>query len=285
MTRRLLLGLALLIAAGSASADWAINMPQGVSEMSLQTYRLHMQVFWWCVAIGIVVFAVMIYTMVKHRRSRGHQAAQFHHNTKLEVVWTAIPVLILLIMAVPAAETLVELEYNQNPDLTVVVTGYQWRWHYDYPDHDISFFSSLDARSNQARRKRSGIDPYQVENYLLEVDNPLVVPRGAKVRVLITSKDVIHAWWVPALAIKKDAIPGFMNAVWFRAEESGTYRGQCAELCGMDHAYMPVVVEVVEPEAFAAWVEAQRGGEAAQAASDQAAAATRIAARHDIAGD
>ena len=285
MTRRLLLGLALLSAAGSASADWAINMPQGVSEMSLQTYRLHMQVFWWCVAIGIVVFAVMIYTMVKHRRSRGHQAAQFHHNTKLEVVWTAIPVLILLIMAVPAAETLVELEYNQNPDLTVVVTGYQWRWHYDYPDHDISFFSSLDARSNQARRKRSGIDPYQVENYLLEVDNPLVVPRGAKVRVLITSKDVIHAWWVPALAIKKDAIPGFMNAVWFRAEESGTYRGQCAELCGMDHAYMPVVVEVVEPEAFAAWVEAQRGGEAAQAASDQAAAATRIAARHDIAGD
>src|SRR5690606_33651782 len=285
MTRRLLLGLALLIAAGSASADWAINMPQGVSEMSLQTYRLHMQVFWWCVAIGIVVFAVMIYTMVKHRRSRGHQAAQFHHNTKLEVVWTAIPVLILLIMAVPAAETLVELEYNQNPDLTVVVTGYQWRWHYDYPDHDISFSSSLDARSNQARRKRSGIDPYQVENYLLEVDNTLVVPRGAKVRVLITSKDVIHAWWVPALAIKKDAIPGFMNAVWFRAEESGTYRGQCAELCGMDHAYMPVVVEVVEPEAFAAWVEAQRGGEAAQAASDQAAAATRIAARHDIAGD
>jgi cytochrome c oxidase subunit 2 len=240
-------------------------MPKGVSEMSAETYRLHMQVFWWCVAIGVVVFGAMIYTIYKHRRSRGHQAAGFHHNTTVEVVWTAIPVAILLVMAVPAAETLVELEYNQNPDLTVVVTGYQWRWHYDYPDHGVSFFSSLAEDSNRARRKNSGIDPATVENYLLEVDNPLVVPKGAKVRVLITSKDVIHAWWVPALAIKKDAIPGFMNATWFRAEETGTYRGQCAELCGMDHAYMPVVVEVVEPEAFDAWVEAQKGQAAAGA--------------------
>lgn len=272
MMRKLLLGLAFLLAAGAAGADWAINMPQGVSEMSAETWRLHMQVFWWCVAIGIVVFGAMIYTMVKHRRSRGHQAAGFHHNTTLEVVWTTIPVVILLIMAVPAAETLVELEYNEDPDLTVVITGYQWRWHYEYPEEGVSFFSSIARSSNEARRRGSGIDPFAVENYLLDVDKPLVVPRGAKVRVLLTSKDVIHSWWVPAFAIKKDAIPGFMNAAWFQAEATGTYRGQCAELCGMDHAYMPVVVEVVEPEAFEAWLEAEKG--AAEPVASAARAAT-----------
>lgn len=280
MIRKLFLGLAFLLATGAASADWAINMPQGVTELSAETYRLHMQVFWWCVAIGIVVFGAMIYTMYKHRRSRGYQAAKFHHNTKLEVVWTAIPVFILLIMVVPAAETLVRLEYNQNPDLTVVVTGYQWRWHYGYPDEGVSFFSSLAPESNAARRMDSGIDPYTVENYLLDVDKPLVVPRGAKVRLLITSKDVIHAWWVPALSIKKDAIPGFMNTTWFRAEETGTYRGQCAELCGMDHGYMPVVVEVVEPEAFEAWIESEK-----RAAEEVAAAAGARIARDEPAGE
>ena len=233
-------------------------MPKGVTEMSAETWRLHMQVFYWCVAIGVVVFGAMIYSMVKHRKSRGVQAASFSHNTAVEVVWTTIPVIILLIMAVPAAETLVKLEYSQEPDLTVVVTGYQWRWHYAYPDEGIAFFSSLSRESNEARRKGSGIDPATVENYLLDVDNPLVVPKGSKVRVLLTSKDVIHAWWVPALAIKKDAIPGFMNQVWFQAGETGTYRGQCAELCGIDHGYMPVVVEVVEPEAFEAWLSSRR---------------------------
>jgi cytochrome c oxidase subunit 2 len=257
MTRKLLPGLAVFLAAGPACADWAINMPKGVSEMSAETWRLHMQVFWWCVAIGAVVFGAMIYTMVKHRKSRGHQAAGFSHNSGVEVVWTTIPVIILLIMAVPAADTLVRLEYSEDPDITVVITGYQWRWHYAYPNEGVEFFSSLSRESNEARRKGSGIDPSTVENYLLDVDNPLVVPRGAKVRVLLTSKDVIHAWWVPALAIKKDAIPGFMNQTWFRAEETGTYRGQCAELCGVDHAYMPVVVEVVEPEAFQAWLRTQ----------------------------
>lgn len=254
MTRKLILGLAVLLAAGPACADWAINMPQGVSEMSIETWRLHMQVFWWCVAIGVVVFGTMGYTLFRHRKSRGHQAATFSHNGKLEVVWTTIPVIILLIMAVPAAETLVKLEYSQDPDMTVVVTGYQWRWHYSYPDQGVAFFSSIASESNIARRKDSGVDPATVENYLLDVDNPLVVPVGAKVRVLMTSKDVIHAWWVPALAIKKDAIPGFMNETWFQAEATGTYRGQCAELCGVDHAYMPVVVEVVEPEQFEAWL-------------------------------
>ena len=262
MKRKLFLGLAACFVAGPACADWAINMPKGITDMSHETWRLHMQVFWWCVAIGIVVFGTMGYTIFKHRKSRGHEAAQFSHNGKLEVVWTAIPVIILLIMAVPAAETLVKLEYSQDPDLTVVVTGYQWRWHYEYPNHEVEFFSSIAAESNVARRVDSGIDPATVENYLLEVDRPLVVPVGAKVRVLLTSKDVIHAWWVPALAIKKDAIPGFMNEMWFEAEETGTYRGQCAELCGVDHAYMPVVVEVVEPAQFEAWLAREQ--EAAQ---------------------
>ncbi len=269
MKRKLIFGVTLFCVAGPACADWAINMPKGITEMSHETWRLHMQVFWWCVAIGLVVFGTMGYTIFKHRQSRGHEAAQFAHNNRLEVVWTAIPVVILLIMAVPAAETLVKLEYSENPDLTVVVTGYQWRWHYEYPEQGVKFFSSLSAESNNARRKGSGIDPATVENYLLDVDKPLVVPVGAKVRVLLTSKDVIHAWWVPALALKKDAIPGYMNEMWFRAEETGTYRGQCAELCGVDHAYMPVVVEVVEPEEFETWLAAREQEAAPLAAAGE----------------
>jgi cytochrome c oxidase subunit 2 len=162
-------------------------------------------------------------------------------------------------MAVPAAETMIKLEDSRNPDLSIVVTGLQWRWHYKYQDHDIEFYSSLAMPSLQARGKGSGIDPFSVENYLLDVDHPLVVPVGAKVRILLTSNDVVHAWWVPQLAIKKDAIPGVVNETWFKAEVAGTYRGQCAELCGKDHGYMPVVVEVLEPDAYAAWVDARTG--------------------------
>ena len=161
-------------------------------------------------------------------------------------------------MAVPSAETLIKLEDSRKPDLTVVITGYQWKWHYEYKGEDVSFYSSLARTSVDARRKDSGIDPYTVENYLLEVDNRLVLPKDAKVRVLITSSDVVHAWWVPDLAIKKDAIPGFMNETWFRAEKVGVYRGQCAELCGMDHGYMPIVVEIVEADAYQAWLATQK---------------------------
>ena len=161
-------------------------------------------------------------------------------------------------MAVPTAETMVKLEDSREPDLSIVITGYQWKWHYQYQDSDIEFYSSLARSSLDARRKQSGIDPYAIDNYLLEVDNPVVVPRGAKVRLLFTSNDVIHSWWVIDLAIKKDAIPGIVNEAWFRAEEVGTYRGQCAELCGKDHGYMPIVVKVVEPDAFEAWVIPKR---------------------------
>jgi len=254
MIRNTLWGLLGLSLAGSAQADWALNMPKGITDLSLETYNLHMMVFWWCVAIGIVVFAVMIISLVRHRKSKGVEPATFSHSTTAEIIWTSIPVIILVIMAIPTAETMVRLEDSRNPDLSIVVTAYQWKWHYKYQDSDVEFYSSLARPSLEARRKQSGVDPYAVDNYLREVDNPVVVPKGAKVRLLFTSNDVIHSWWVIDLAIKKDAIPGIVNEAWFLANEIGTYRGQCAELCGKDHGYMPIVVEVVEPEAYEAWV-------------------------------
>jgi len=254
MIRNLFLGLSGLALADTAKADWALNMPKGVTDLSLETYNLHMMVFWWCVAIGVAVFAVMIISLLRHRKSKGAEAATFTHSTTAEIIWTTIPVVILVLMAVPTAETMVKMEDSRNPDMTIVVTGHQWKWHYKYQDSNIEYYSSLARSSVEARRKGAGIDPYSVENYLLDVDNPVVVPNGAKVRMLFTSNDVIHAWWVKDLSIKKDAIPGIVNEAWFRAEEIGTYRGQCAELCGKDHGYMPIVVEVVAPEAYQAWV-------------------------------
>ena len=227
MIRNAVLSLLGLIAAGTAKADWAVNMPKGVTELSRETYDLHMM-----------------------------------------VIWTAIPVVILLLMAVPAAETMLKAEDTRDPDLSIVITGYQWKWHYKYQDEGIEFFSSLARPSVAARPLDSGTDVNSVENYLLDVDRPVVVPVGAKVRLLLTSNDVIHSWWVPDLSIKKDAIPGIVNETWFRAEEVGTYRGQCTELCGKDHGYMPVVVEVVEPDAYTAWVNARTNGDT-QVASAQ----------------
>lgn len=249
-----LLGLALL---RTANADWALNMPKGVTELSVETYDLHMMVFWWCVAIGAIVFGVMFYSLFKHRKSVGAKPATFSHSTTAEVIWTAIPCVILLVMAVPSAETMIKIEDSRNPDVSIIVTAYQWKWHYKYQDQGVEFYSSLALPSVMARPRNSGIDPFSVENYLLEVDHPVVVPKGKKIRLLLTSNDVIHSWWVPDLAIKKDAIPGLVNEAWFRAIETGTYRGQCAELCGKDHGYMPIVVEVVEPDAYQAWLDAR----------------------------
>lgn len=263
MIRRLSLCVTGLAQAAGARADWAINMPRGVSELSAETYELHMMVFYWCVGIAVVVFGAMLFTMVRHRKSRGVQPAKFSHSMPAEITWTIIPIIILLIMVVPAAETLIRIEDSRAPDVTVVVTGYQWKWHYMYQGEDVAFYSTLARASSEARHRGSGIDPATVENYLLDVDRPLVVPKGAKVRVLLTSNDVIHAWWVPDLSIKKDAIPGFMNETWFQADVAGVYRGQCAELCGVDHAYMPIVVEVVEPEAFQAFLDSEREPEPA----------------------
>ncbi len=261
MVRKALISLLGLGLASTASADWALNMPKGVTELSKETYDLHMMVFWWCVAIGVVVFGVMIISLVMHRKSKGVEPAKFSHSMTAEVLWTAIPVVILLIMAVPAAETMIKAEDSRDPDISIVVTAYQWKWHYKYQDEDIAFYSTLSRPSLEARRPGAGIDVYSVDNYLLDVDNPVVVPKGAKVRLLLTSNDVIHSWWVPELAIKKDAIPGVVNETWFQAEEVGTYRGQCTELCGKDHGYMPVVVEVVEPDAYQAWVDTRQDGD------------------------
>jgi cytochrome c oxidase subunit 2 len=266
MTRKLCTGALALLASGSALADLQFNMPIGVTELSAETHQIHMIIFWWCVAIAVVVFGAMIYSLIYHRKSRGVEPAQFSHNMKAEVIWTTIPIVILLIMAVPSAELMIKLEDTRDPDMTIVITGYQWKWHYAYQGEDVEFYSSLARPSATARRRGSGIDVTSVDNYLLDVDRPLVVPKGAKVRVLLTSNDVVHAWWVPDLAIKKDAIPGFMNETWFQAEVAGVYRGQCAELCGMDHGYMPIVVEVKEPEEYQAWLAAEKGEETALAA-------------------
>jgi len=261
---------ALLLGASPAMAAWSdINLRVGVTELSREIYGLHMLILWVCVAIAVAVFSVMIYSIATFRKSKGAVAATFDHNTKAEVIWTVIPVVILVAMAVPAAKTLVKIDDARGSELTIKVTGYQWKWQYEYVDHGVSFFSTLARSSDEARQLDSGIDPGSVEHYLLEVDNPLVVPQGRKVRVLITANDVIHAWWVPDFGMKKDAIPGYINEMWFRADEPGTYRGQCAELCGRDHGFMPVVVEVKPQAEFDAWLEAQKS--ARQAAASPAA--------------
>jgi cytochrome c oxidase subunit 2 len=224
-----------------------------------------MTILWICVVIGVLVFTAMFTSIVLHRKSRGHEPAQFSHSTKAEITWTVIPVLILVGMAVPATKALVQMETAADAEITVKVTGFQWRWKYDYLDEDISFVSSLDDDSNYARRLASGVDPRDVENYLLNVDRPLVLPVDTKVKFLITADDVIHAWWVPEFGWKKDAIPGFINEGWVIIEEPGIYRGQCAELCGQDHGFMPIVVEALPRDEYEAWVLRQRGQSIVQA--------------------
>jgi cytochrome c oxidase subunit 2 len=274
--------IASLASPAHAESGWALlNMPQGVTEISRRIYHLHMLIFWICVVIGVVVFGVMIYSIVTFRRSKGAVAdTTLVHNTKVEIVWTILPVAILVAMAVPAARTLVETEDLRNTELTVKVTGYQWGWNYEYLDRGVSFFSRLSRDSDAARQLLSGIDPNTVPHYLLSVDHPLVVPVGTKVRLLITASDVIHSWWVPDFGVKKDAIPGFVNEAWFKVDtdKPGLYRGQCAELCGRDHGFMPIVVDVRTKEDFAAWLKAkadeQRSQQASPPTAQQPAATT-----------
>jgi cytochrome c oxidase subunit 2 len=276
-------GTAALLPTGAALAAWDLNMPVGVTELSRDIHGLHMLIFWICVLIAVAVFSVMIYSIVKFRHSQGAVPAKFDHSTKAEIVWTIIPVAILVGMAIPAAETLIRIEDTRDSQITVKVTGYQWKWQYEYLDQKVSFFSTLARDSDAARQLGSGIDPKSVPNYLLEVDKPLVVPVGAKVRVLLTSADVIHAWWVPQFGMKKDAIPGFVNELWFRADEPGVYRGQCAELCGRDHGFMPVVVHVKPQAEYDAWLKEQQGGNAPEKAAavgtENESAATAIVAK------
>lgn len=269
--RRRNLGWLLLgsVISSSAWADMQLNLTKGVTDISREVYDLHMLVMYICTAIGVVVFGAMFWSMWFHRKSKGAKPADFHESTKVEILWTAIPVIILIAMAVPATNTLIEMENNDNSDITILVTGSQWKWHYKYFDNDIEFFSVLTTPRTQFDN-RAGETEAKGDNYLLEVDNPLVIPTGKKVRFLITSDDVIHSWWVPAFAVKQDANPGFINEAWTKVNDPGIYRGQCAELCGKDHGYMPVVVEVKSEADYAAWVEDQKAL-IAQAKADEAA--------------
>ena len=240
-------------------ADWgALNMPVGVTEISGKVYELHMRIFIWCCVIGVLVFAVMFYSMFKHRKSKGAVAADFHESTTVEVIWTIVPLIILIVMAIPAAKVLIQMEDFSDSEMSIKVTGYQWRWQYEYLDEDISFYSQLTPEHNVARQADSGIDVGNIDHYLKDVDNPLVVPVGKKIRFLHTAADVIHSWWVPDLAVKKDSIPGFINENWARIEKPGIYRGKCAELCGRDHGFMPIVVKAVPQEEYDNWVSEQQ---------------------------
>ena len=267
--------MAALSPAAHAASGWGLlNMTQGVTEISRKIYGLHMLILWVCVVIGVVVFGVMIYSLLKFRKSQGAIAdTTMVHNTKVEVVWTVIPVAILVAMAVPAANTLVQLEDTRNTELTIKVTGYQWGWQYDYLDNGVVFFSRLTREADAARRMGSGVDVTKIDHYLRDVDNPLVVPVDTKVRLLVTATDVIHAWWVPEFGIKKDAIPGYVNEMWFKvdADKAGTYRGQCVELCGRDHGFMPIVTKAVSKEEFQTWLK-QTAASQKQAAAGGAAA-------------
>lgn len=246
----------LLVAPGYTGN--AINMTRGVTEQSQINYHLHMTVLWICVIIGTLVYSAMFVSIILHRKSRGHEPARFTHSTKAEIVWSIIPVLILVGMAVPATRALIHMEVAPETEMTVKITGFQWRWKYDYLEDDVSFISSLAASSNAARRLRSGANPADVDNYLLDVDHPLVLPADTPVKFLITADDVIHSWWVPALGWKRDAVPGFINEAWTEIEQPGIYRGQCAELCGKDHGFMPIVLKVVSRNDFRDWIDRQK---------------------------
>lgn len=238
-----------LFFASSASADWQLNLKEGATEISRSVYGLHMTIFYICVAIAVVVFGVMLWSIIYHRKSRGVKAAHFHEHTWVEILWTIVPFFILVSMAIPASSTLIEIYDKTESDIDIQITGYQWKWRYQYLNQDVDFFSNL-----ATPREQIGNESPKGENYLLEVDKPMVIPVGKKVRFLITSNDVIHSWWVPALAVKQDAIPGFINEAWTKVDQPGIYRGQCAELCGRDHGFMPIVVEAKSEADYQQWL-------------------------------
>ncbi len=274
---------AILALASSASAlanpvPWQMNLTPGVTSESREIYALHMAAFWVCVGIGVVVFGAMIIAMFRFRKSRGAVPANWSHNTKLEFLWTLVPVLILIALATPATRILMDEYDTTGSDMTIKVTGYQWKWRYDYVDYfgktvsKVGYMSKLAADSNRIRQTGSGLDPESVsdhgfKDYLLNVDKPLVIPAGVRVRFVVTGGDVIHGFWIPPFGIKKDAIPGIVNDVWVKVDQPGIYRGQCHVLCGQDHGFMPIVVNVVPKAQFESWLAAQE----AQANMDKAA--------------
>jgi cytochrome c oxidase subunit II len=257
----------LFISAPLQAQTEKYNMTRGATDISHQVYDLHMAIFYICCVIGAIVFALMFWSIIYHRKSKGAKAEQFHGSLKIELLWTAIPVVILVVMAIPASKTLIAMEDASKADLTVLVTGSQWKWHYKYMEYPIEYYSMLATPRDQIDNLAE-----KTELYLRDVDKPLVLPTGKKIRFLVTADDVIHAWWVPAFAIKKDANPGFINETWTKVDKPGIYRGQCAELCGKDHGFMPIVVDVRTPEEFDRWaaeqveLQAQAKAEAEKAA-------------------
>lgn len=260
----LLSGIALFLASTLTLAEYGLNFPKPVTEIAHEVYSLHMLIMFICVGIGVVVFGAMFWSIVMHRKSRGHKAAKFHESTTIEIIWTAIPFLILVGMAIPSTATLIKMEDTSNSDLVIKVTGYQWKWQYEYMDQEVNFFSNLSTPRDQIEGKVAPQD--MNKDYLLEVDNPLVIPTGKKIRFLLTANDVLHAWWVPQMGIKKDAIPGFINEIWAKVDEPGVFRGQCAELCGKDHGYMPIVVKAVSEDDFNKWISVKKSEMVASAA-------------------
>ncbi len=256
--------IATFLSGGALAQDSKVNqvnMSPGVTSSGQAIYDLHMAILWICVIIGVLVFGVMFYSIIYHRKSKGFKASNFHESTKVEIAWTVVPFLILIGMAVPATSTLIHVYDTDEAEMDILVTGYQWKWKYEYLNEDgenVSFFSNLRTPQDEIYNTEE-----KGEHYLLEVDEPVVIPVDTKVRFLVTANDVIHSWWVPELAVKRDAIPGFINETWTRAEKEGIYRGQCAELCGKDHGFMPVVVNVVSKEEYASWL-ADKQAEAAE---------------------
>jgi len=260
---RVLGPLALLPLAATAAAEggmWreVINMTPGVTEVSRQIYDLHMIIFWVCVVIGVAVFGVMFYSMIVHRKANGYKAANFHESTAVEIAWTVVPALILIVMAIPATSALINLYDTSEAEMDIKVTGYQWKWQYEYLGEDVAFMSELSSTESEIYNTEE-----KGEFYLQEVNNPLVIPVDTKVRFLITAKDVIHSWWMTDFGVKKDAIPGFINETWAKVEKTGIYRGACTELCGQGHAFMPVVVHVVEKDEYAEWIAGKKAEVAA----------------------
>ena len=259
----LVIGTAVM-AIPEAQAAWELDMPIGVSTLSDEIRGLHRLTLIICTVICAGVFGFAFYTMATCRKSQGVKAATFSHSTRAEIIWTLIPTLILIALAIPSARGIIAIEDASSPDMSIKVTGYQWKWSYDYLDEDKFFYSSIDRASYAASQRGSGIDPESVENYLRNVDNAMVVPVNKKVRLLLTASDVIHSWWVPKLYVKKDANPGFINETWFEATETGIFRGQCTELCGRGHGFMPIVVVVATQENYEKWLAGELRWDAIQ---------------------